>query len=52
MFLCYRRVLSSDWKSEANFVDGEKGKIVLWKTWRGHYVPRPLPLKGVVTRGI
>ena len=22
----------------------------MWKTWRGHYVPRPLPLKGVVTR--
>ena len=30
---------------------GFRGKIGVWKPWRGHYVPRPLPLKGVVTRG-
>ena len=53
MFLCFRRVLSSGWKSEVNFyLMGLTGNVDLWKNWRGHCVPHPLPLKGVVTRGI
>ena len=31
--------------------EGLRGEIVLWRTWRGYYVPHPLPLKGVVTVG-